>query len=680
MTSNKEFFDAVIRPCVANAIGGQSYTFLVCGPPQSGRSQTLYGAAAGREPGILELTATELLALGGKKTTTAAATSSALRPSGDDIAVTYSTFVAMGHSLIDAATNAEAHVKEFPPPLGTIAMPSMALLTDPLAVASQPKLKVAYSHASSFTQFHVYRSLNTEQDLKPAAAAANSSSNSYSSAATSSSSSSGGAKYAMSVLTFIDVAAFSAPTLPPDLQCLTNLVTNLVSGGSDVNFRQCRLTQLLEQSLVGPATLVGIGNISAKPELQQPAGAMLRFLMSLLRMNQVLMLLQLQVPRWVTETSAAMDVLCRQQQLVVQRSYERGVSDFFAAASSVASRMCDANEMFLECVRSAEDVRADVRRQVTDRVRELQGTIAHSAAEIESAATITKALREQTDRGNQELQVVEERIAKMQQDIAQCDFNADHRVTELRLHVDDLANATAGRRGELDGHKQDCQDHLASAAEYEQSARKFLGDLEFVQRHHSLAHEINELAAKKRRLEEDLELASRAAHTTNEAHRLERQRRSKMARVTLLEAKVNTIIEVSKASSTAVVASSAAGAGGGSIFARHQPNATGKTQKHAHHHHAGINNNNSSFNSISGGSGSLVGGPAMGMDMDGPPVVLRASPLRKAAGGGGHSAAAAAASSSSVSLLLGGGGGWVASSEVASPAPRHGSAVETTLF
>jgi hypothetical protein len=577
MTSNKDFFDNVVRPCIANAVGGQSYTFLVCGPPSSGRSQTLYGVA-GRDPGMLELTARELLALG--------ASTSDLSAS---VTTTYSSFVCMGTSIVDSPTQAEALVREFPPPLGTIALPTMTLLADPLAVANQPKLKITYAHSSSFTQFHVYRSLNT-QELKNGG---NSNGHPTNGAC---------AKYAMAVITFIDLAAFSVP-VPPDVQGLVSLVTSLVSGSSDVNFRQSKLTELLEQSLVGPTTLVAIGNVSAKPDLQEPAANMLRFLMKLAQLNQILMLLQLQVPKWVGDTGAAMCSLSQQQSVVVQRAYERGVADFFTVASGVAGRLSNAQGTFSEVVREAEDVRQDVRQQTAAQMHILQRSIDASHRDAEAKASVAKLGHDETARQIQELSALGDKICGLEQEIAQCDFKAEHRVAELRLHVDDLSSTTTSRRREREIYDQERQDHQGCAAEFEMSAAKFLDDMHFLQRRHSLSAESDALAAKKSRLEDDLNLASRSAHTSNEAHRLERERRSKVARVTLLEAKVHNIIE--KKSSVAAL----------------DP-------------------------------------------LDGPPVVLRPSPLRKMPG-----AAALSSSSRPRSVLA-----------ASSPPPRLGGAVETSLF
>lgn len=65
--STPAFYEEVVAPCVANSLAGQSYVFLVNGPPESGRSQTMYGAAHPAEKGIVELAARDLLQRAGKR-------------------------------------------------------------------------------------------------------------------------------------------------------------------------------------------------------------------------------------------------------------------------------------------------------------------------------------------------------------------------------------------------------------------------------------------------------------------------------------------------------------------------------------------------------------------------------------------------------------------------------------
>lgn len=60
-SSTDIFYQKVVAPCVANSLAGQSYIFLVNGPPESGRSQTMYGVPHHKEKGIVELTAQDLL-------------------------------------------------------------------------------------------------------------------------------------------------------------------------------------------------------------------------------------------------------------------------------------------------------------------------------------------------------------------------------------------------------------------------------------------------------------------------------------------------------------------------------------------------------------------------------------------------------------------------------------------
>ena len=609
MTTNKEFFGAVVRPCVANAIGGQSYTFLVCGPPASGRSQTLYGVA-GRETGLLEYTARELLALSASSTV---GNGSGAPSTAASVTTTFSSFLSMGDSIVDSQSQSEVSVREFPPPLGTMPLPQMNLLTDPTAVAAQPKLKVTYAHSSSFSQFHVYRSLSTA-DFNGGSKAANNGAAVGGPAGGPSAlaNATGNNKYAMSVLTFIDVAAFASP-MPADLQILMSLVRSLVTGGSDVNFKQTRLTQLLEQSLVGPTTLVGIGTISAKSEFQESASIMMRFLQDLNKINQVLMLMQLQVPKWLTETGAGLDGLARQRASLMQRSYERGVGDFFTIAAGVSSRLANVEGAFDDVLAESEATLREVQEQAHQKITSINREIESVAKENDGLALKAKSQHDENAKQMLELGHWDEKIAALEQHIAQCDYNADHRVVEMKLQVDDLANVSTSRRRERELFDNERLDHVASSKDYDQSTAKYLDDLTFLQRHFQMSCEHEQLSSKKQRLEMDLDLASRTAHNSNETHRLERERRSKVARVTLLEAKVSNIIEKkSSVSRGEPLGTSAAGA----------------------------------------------------LDfLDGPPIILKPSPVKRGAGIGGAARPRS-----------------VASVTVTSPPPRLGGIVETSLF
>jgi hypothetical protein len=67
---------------------------------------------------------------------------------------------------------------------------------------------------------------------------------------------------------------------------------------------------------------------------------------------------------------------------------------------------------------------------------------------------------------------------------------------------------------------------------------KYSEDLNFFQARVSMHKDIEELVAKKHRIEEALAMASEAAHAATSQNRYDRERRSRMQRLSMLEQRV----------------------------------------------------------------------------------------------------------------------------------------------
>ena len=109
---NQAFFDETLKSVAHSAAAGQSHTVLVCGPPASGRSQTVYNVTA---PGIIQLMAEELLK--------------------QDLVVTWSAFSVRGAKAHDAFTGNAVAVQSLPSPMGPLPLASVKPLEKALVVA-----------------------------------------------------------------------------------------------------------------------------------------------------------------------------------------------------------------------------------------------------------------------------------------------------------------------------------------------------------------------------------------------------------------------------------------------------------------------------------------------------------------------------------------------------------------
>ncbi|RNF04710.1 hypothetical protein TraAM80_05044 [Trypanosoma rangeli] len=498
------FYQEVIAPCVSNCLAGQSYLFLVSAPCESGRSQTLYGSPHHSEKGIIELTAEELLRR-------VAGTADGDEVGGPRSTVTHSAFIARGSQLLETVSGDPVPVVEFPPPLGATALPQMRLLASAPSAVQIPTKK--HMDTSCIVQFQVYTPVDTF------------------------------GRRSMATLTFVDVAAFR----PPHCSEICHLVETVrrvagLSNAGDPGFKQTKLTTLLESALVGYVTLMSITTISGRQNLHVAACDALRFAESLSRIHQVLMLVHINTPKWFLETAEKLEELRMQRERILSEQHSRGVYDFYrAAAKWLAEHVSDVDGTFDKLLEETEAVRQEVAREVEAQRADLRTRIKEEQQECAAQLEQTRATHAVTTSQLETVKRLDETIAALDQQLAQGDFYSDHKISEMRIEISTLENETNMHRQELTQLEKEEKLYTSKCQEVVGVLGKYAEDLVWAQAYFAHALEMSTIIRKKEKLEAELELASCVARRETQTLRVDRERRSKMSRLTMMQQKVDAL-------------------------------------------------------------------------------------------------------------------------------------------
>lgn len=505
-TPTDVFYGEVIAPCVASCMAGQSYLFLVSGPCESGRSQTLYGSPHHSEKGIIELAAEDLLRYAGGSNETNG-------PCGTRATVTHSAFVTRGTHIVDTITGEPVMVVELPPPLGFTALPHMQLLDSATGAVRIPSKK--YMDTSCVVQFQVY---------VPVDAAG---------------------RRSMATLTFVDVAAFRQPYCS-EVRHLVETVQRVagISNGGDPCFKQTKLTTLLESAFMGYVTLMSVTTISGRPDLHEAACDALRFAESLTRIHQVLMLLHINTPKWLMETAENLEELRARREQIFLEQHSRGVYEFYCTATKwLAEHVGNVDGAFDKLLEETEKVRQDVAREVEEQTKDIQARIQEEQEECATQLERTRAAHAMTALELEKIKRLDETIASLDQQLSQGDFYNDHKISEMRIEISTLENETSMHRQELAQLEKEEKLYASKYKEVVDVLDKYAEDLSYAQMHFAHVTEINVISRKRQKIESELELASRVAHQTTDTLRFNRERRSKISRLTMIQQKVDALRE-----------------------------------------------------------------------------------------------------------------------------------------
>ncbi|CCW71219.1 unnamed protein product [Phytomonas sp. Hart1] len=563
------FYDDVIAPCISNCCSGQCYLFIVSGPQESGRSQTMYGSPHRREKGLVELSALDFLARisasertvlqsqqqqepvinkgnlkGGRKNNaaenkenlTAELTPQDLNtrseyPSGG-LMVTYSAFTTRGPNMVDLITGEPVPIHEFPPPLGSVPLPYMRLLepsrrVDP-ADPSRKEYDIADAAArvvviperkhietSCIIQFQVYAPVD------------------------------GSGRRSMSTLTFVDMAAFRTPLCAEVAHVVETIhrVAGLSDDG-DPDFKRHKLTTLLEPALVGYVTLVSISTICGRPDLYESTCAALQFASDITRIHQVLMLLHSQTPRWLFDTGVNLERLRQQREEMMRAHYARGVSDFYRTVSNwLLKNMSNVGKTLEGILAETGVIRKQISAEVESQTRELDSRIQQeettSKQEMDAARDAYNATSERFG----EVQRLDEAITRLEQEISHIDLKNGHRIGEMRIEISSLEANNNNLRLEVQRMEKEKNLYHDKWTEVCSMLDKYAEDFNYDMKIYTSALLLEKIGKKRKRLEEDLELASQVAHRHTDHLRADRQRRSRLSRMMVMQQRLESLRE-----------------------------------------------------------------------------------------------------------------------------------------
>nr|CCC91610.1 conserved hypothetical protein [Trypanosoma congolense IL3000] len=513
-TSTINFYQEVVAPCVENSLAGQSYLFLVSGPCESGRSQTLYGSPHHSTKGIIELAAEDLLRF---------IDGNAARD-GDNCGrgqptVTHSAFVTRGSHINETTTGEPVPIVNFPPPLGPTALPRMKLLESAAAVVQIPELK--HMDTSCIVQLQVYVPVDSL------------------------------GRRSMATLTFVDVAAFREQQCS-EVRHLIATVSRVagVASGDEPGFDQRKLTALLEPALMGYVTLVSITTISGRDDLYEAACAALRFAETISRIHQVLMLVHINTPKWFLETAEKLETLRLQRGKVLGDHHARGVCDYyFTVANWLAQHVGDVDGTFDKLLEEVEKIRKDLAVDVGEQTKTIMARLQEEQKQCATQLERTRAVHSEIALQLDKLKRMDETIATLTQQGTQRDVLNDQKISEICIEVASIENETNMHKQELIQLEKEEKLYGSKCGEVLAVLDKYVEDFTNSQMHFVLTTEMNAIAQKKRRLEADLAIASQMAHKETDNFRTDRERRAKLSRLAMMQQKVDTLRERVKAGS-----------------------------------------------------------------------------------------------------------------------------------
>jgi hypothetical protein len=558
--TNGDLFAEVVLPCVSNAFSGQSFTFLVVGPRDSGRSITLYGNPRVSETGILQLTAEELLRAA----------------PAHEATITRSHFIVEGERIHDALDgDRDVAVHEFPSPVGKVPLPTMVPLQ-----SAEEAVFIAPSrsrHSSVFTQLHIYTTTSKGGSCT---------------------------RRTLSVITFVDVCAITRKDdhMPRDLVSLTSAI-QCVSSGQDAreSLSACRLTQILEGSMLGGTTLVNICAVSGNADLYEETKETLAFAAAVHKIQQVLILVHINTPKWVFDAATHMDQVRAARQQLLASSYSYGVLDCFLTQQKLIERTAvPPDDVFDAAVAEGKRARESIAEAIAAQTAMLREAIQEQHFVKDASVKDVSTMEHAAQRAMDEADSLEHKAAGLE-DTVKCTIeDAQTRIDQLRAEVYDIKMKDGGRRADRVQYERlevDCT----------QAARDYSEMNDIMHRVHS-TKELSYIAAlenverrnKKRRLEESLNDASERVSATQGNQRQHQEMTAMRSRLSQIEHNVCSLRSRSASLSTPKCggASSAGAAGGMSSSSSSHHHSLSTSYRSNLHSHKTPNNGSNINNAL----------------------------------------------------------------------------------
>ncbi|EPY25875.1 hypothetical protein STCU_06433 [Strigomonas culicis] len=430
--------------------------------------------------------------------------------------VTYAAFTTRGGAMVDTVTGAPVRLEEFPPPLGHTPLPDVRLLEDAAKAVVLPEKK--HLDTSCVIQFHVYAPVD------------------------------GSGRRSMATITFVDVAAFRLP-LCRELQHLTTTVQRVAGvapamDGGDAQFKETKLTTLLEPALQGYVTMVSITTLSGRPDLHEAACAALQFAQDVSRVHQVLMLVHLQTPRWFFDAARQVERLREERGRLMEEHYARGVHAYYTTARQwLEQHVCDVDGRLGRLLHETEEVRRGIAAEADAQHQELRAQAGQEEVAYQADAQAASAAAAESARRLDERQRLEDAIAALERQLTEAELESGHHVSEMRLEVAALEAQAASRGQERQQAEKEAALYQHKAAELQRVLAAYAEELSYAQSVYQYAQESELLRRKRLRLEADLQLASRAVRQQSGHARADLDRRSRLSRLTAVQQRVEQLRE-----------------------------------------------------------------------------------------------------------------------------------------
>lgn len=521
--STRRFYEEVVSPCVNSCLAGQSFIFLLNGPVESGRSQTMYGSPHHSEMGVVELAAEELLLRAAERATAAAAASSssagaaatgssatppppASSSAFTGITITYSAFLLRGSSVVNTVSGTPVEWVPFPAPIGLFPLAQMRLLEHARESVVLPERK--HSDTSCVIQFQVYTPVDT---IGTRAAA---------------------------TLTFIDMAAIKLP-LCQEVDRVYQAVMQCATKGAAMDTSSSELASsalltLLKPALVDRSTsLVSITTISGRPDLYEPACVAMQLAANIRLLPQVLLLTHLRPPRWVFEASAQLEQHHDTGGREREAAYSRGVADLHATISKwlmkdllgggdgsggMPLQERTAQHLALETESIREHIQSDGNRYlrgIVMRTEEMQ----RAAGEQDR---LLAAIQEQQTQCMESLQHGDLRRRQMTEQLHTQEVTTAKRISEIQLAISSTDASRGVARQQQQQHMKAAESYVAQGAALQSAIHTHTRGLHEAIGHRRAVRQLSGLKRQREGLEKELaemsRQASRRNHELKEVH------------------------------------------------------------------------------------------------------------------------------------------------------------------
>lgn len=355
-----------------------------------------------------------------------------------------------------------------------------------------------------------------------------------------------GTTRSFATLTFIDMAPLTVPLSSE----VAHLVTTIrraagMDPTSPPDFKGTALTSLLEPALTGGSvTLVNITTISGRSDLFQPAQLALDFASSMTRIQQVLLLTHLRPPRWLFEAGQSLEARIRRLREEVEATqYEKGVQDYYETVQKWLNKNVNeeaenlADQLSRETEVACEHVASEASRWITDLQREVDQWTEKSKAEMK----LLKSVEDQYDHEVNQIETLKHTLNTVKERIHEVELEAARRVSETRLAITQLEGSDGMQKQEWNQFQKSLQLYQTKINDLHHVLRRYVEDLQGACASYRYAKEFSTFKRRREELEEELVAVSKLASQRHESWKIKRERRSKMARLEVLEKRVQTL-------------------------------------------------------------------------------------------------------------------------------------------